>query len=290
LFLEEEDFVEGERWLHILLQKHPTGAIALYLGGYVYRKQGKIEQATTTFQKASAAGKEIKQFQRYCDYELGYNSYLCLEWEKAASLLKGFLDSSIPESFRCYAMFQLAMCYEMMNQPVEALDLMKRLLPWVRKGFDYDEFAERKAKKYINYRGFSTFEKQYHVAVILQEACIFDKCLKAIESLIPQAKTDEEKARVFWLQGFCQHRLGRQPEAKKALQMVIEYEKAVIGKDSLLVIPHSLCDLGEILIEEKQLDAAERTLKKAKSYTGYDFAQLLEWRITRNLDRIQNKN
>eukprot|EP01101_Sappina_pedata_P010041 TRINITY_DN6227_c0_g1_i1.p1 TRINITY_DN6227_c0_g1~~TRINITY_DN6227_c0_g1_i1.p1 ORF type:complete len:503 (+),score=199.29 TRINITY_DN6227_c0_g1_i1:73-1581(+) len=283
-----EDFPEGEKWL-AKLQRYPNGALFSYLGGYVYRKQGKLAEATKAFETAFANSHEMKQIQNFCDYEIGYNSYLNLDWERAASLLKKFLDTSKPESFRCYATFQLAICYEMLLRPADALEQMKNLLPYVRKGFDYDEFAERKANKYIKLKGFTSFERQFQVAMILQEACAFEQCLKTVDALASQARTEEEKARVSWLQGFCYHRLSRPQDAKKNLLAVVDAEKVVTSKDSLMIIPHALCDLGEILTAENQLEAAEKTLKKAKTYQGYDFCQLLEWRITKDLDIVKSK-
>jgi len=54
-----------------------------------------------------------------------------------------------------------------------------------------------------------------------------------------------------------------------------------------MIVPHSLTDLGEILMNEKQWDAAENNFRKVKNYTGYDFSQLLEWRIKNNFDKLQ---
>jgi len=53
------------------------------------------------------------------------------------------------------------------------------------------------------------------------------------------------------LKGAVLQRQNKLNEAKVLFQDVAALEKAVTGKDSFFVIPHSLCGLGEILLAEK---------------------------------------
>jgi tetratricopeptide (TPR) repeat protein len=180
------------------------------------------------------------------------------------------------------------MSYELTNQPAQAATQFKLLLPWVRKGYDYDEFAERKAKRYATLKGgLSAFEKHYHVCMLHYEACRWDETLKSVAEIEPTVHGEEEKARLSWLKGAVLQKLDKLNEAKTLFQDVVASEKVVKDKDSLFLIPHSLCGLGEILMSEKQWDAAERTLKKAKTYNSYDFSQLLGWRIKKDLENIK---
>jgi len=283
-----EDFVEGEKWIDTILGKIPDGVPALYIAGYVYRKQGKLDDAERVFTAAAKNSTEIKQMQRFGDYEQGYCCYLKLEFERAIETLTRFLNDSPGESFRVYASYQLAMSYELTNQPDKAALQMKNLLPWVRKNYDYDEFAERKAKRYMTLKGgLSAFDRHFHIAMLHYEACRYDEVLKSMNEIEPTVKADEEKARLKWLKGAAFQKLDKLNEAKTFFQDAIALEKAVSGKDSNYVIPHSLCGLGEILLAEKQYDAAQRTLKKAKSYSTYDFSQLLGWRIKKDLENLK---
>jgi hypothetical protein len=60
-----------------------------------------------------------------------------------------------------------------------------------------------------------------------------------------------------------------------------------VAKENLMVIPHSLCGIGEIHLKEKQYDLAEKALKKAKTYSNYDFSQLLGWKVKKSLELLK---
>jgi len=84
------------------------------------------------------------------------------------------------------------MSYELTNQPGNAAEQMKKLLPWVRKNYDYDEFAERKAKRYLTLKGgLSAFDKHFHVCMLHYEACRWEETLKAITEIEPTVHAEE---------------------------------------------------------------------------------------------------
>lgn len=282
-----EDFPAGEAILNDLLLQFPTSVPLQYLGGYVYRKQGKVKEAEGIFKAAHKNGSYVKQIQRFCEYEQGYCAYLNLDFTQAANILQHFLDESPGESFRVYASYQLAMSYELLDKHDLAADMMKKLLPWVRRAYDYDEFSERYAKKYLSMKGkLSAFDRGFHVAMLHYEAFRSDQVLASVAKL--ESNTDDQKLKTQWLQAATYQRLSNFKLAKDLYQEVLDKEKiAVKDPNTLFVVPHSLTGLAEILFIEKQFDAAEKTFKKAKTFTGYDFSQLLGWRIQRGLEKIR---
>lgn len=64
-----------------------------YLGGYVFRRYGKIERATELFTCARQNATQLPILQRYCDYELAYSAFLRLEWQDALDRMIAFLGS-----------------------------------------------------------------------------------------------------------------------------------------------------------------------------------------------------
>lgn len=283
-----EDLAAGEKWLTYACSLYPNSGYFDFLGGYMYRKMGDLEKSTQIFTKGKVAAIEVPQFQAYCDYELGYDAYLNLDWNKAISYLKPFLSTSSPESFRCYGFYQLAMCLEHTGRTSEALDEMKKVLPLVRKNYDYDEFSERKAKRYIANKGVSPFERKYHLALIHEEVRRWSSCYTTAFELTALAKDEEEKARARYVLGHAALNLEQYAEAKEVLLEVLKSEK-ILQKDNLTIIPHALTDLAEVSLFEKQWETAEKHLKLAKTYTAYDFSQLLGWRIKKDLDRVAKK-
>ncbi len=53
------------------------------------------------------------------------------------------------------------------------------------------------------------------------------------------------------------------------------------------VVPHSYCELGEMYLEKSKHQKAENMLKKAKSYSDFDFDKPLYRRIDASLDKLQ---
>lgn len=283
----EEDFVEGERLLTELLTQFPTGAHLQMLGAYVYRKQGKLEQGSKLLRSAyDFSGGELSQMKLYLSYEIGYNYYLELNWVEAINYLNQFLDASPTPAFRVYGSFQLAMSYEMTFHPEKALKLMQALLPWARKGYDYDDYSERHAKRYIKNKGLSMFERKYHIASLHVEACRYEDAIDVLDNIESMVAKDEERALHTFLKGVSSLRLGRKEDARKCFKEIIHNEKA-IGKEALHVVPHSLTGMAEIVSSEGQIEEAKKLLKKAKNYTTYDFEQLLGWKIKKNLDKLE---
>lgn len=110
-----------------MIARFPTAGQIKYLLGYVYRKQGKLDEVhaahsaydnlpapsfllfsqhpasrcTLQAQKMFIAAHDetavVRQFQLNCHYEQGYNHFLNMEWHQAIGLLQKFYDST------CYA-------------------------------------------------------------------------------------------------------------------------------------------------------------------------------------------
>jgi tetratricopeptide (TPR) repeat protein len=87
-----ENFPEGEKWVNEILSKIPDAVPVLYIAGYVYRKQGKLDEAERVFNLATKHSTEVKQMQRFGDYEQGYCSYLKLNYANAIETLTRFLN------------------------------------------------------------------------------------------------------------------------------------------------------------------------------------------------------
>ena len=113
-----------------MIARFPTAGQIKYLLGYVYRKQGKLDevraahsaydnlrlpfavfatfasqctppQAQKMFIAAHDETAVVRQFQLNCHYEQGYNHFLNMEWHQAIGLLQKFYDSTCPSYAPC---------------------------------------------------------------------------------------------------------------------------------------------------------------------------------------------
>eukprot|EP01100_Stratorugosa_tubuloviscum_P012424 TRINITY_DN590_c0_g3_i1.p1 TRINITY_DN590_c0_g3~~TRINITY_DN590_c0_g3_i1.p1 ORF type:complete len:511 (-),score=202.08 TRINITY_DN590_c0_g3_i1:92-1624(-) len=282
----EESFTEGERYLEQILNTFPTAAHIQYLGCYVYRKQGKMQEAERVIQLAYENGVQIPQFQLYMKYEMGYNAYLNANWNDAIRHLQEFLDNSTIPAFRVYASFQLAMSYEMCFHKERAIDILKKCFSFVRKGYDYDEYSERRGKRYIAKNGLTMFERKFLVACLHFEVRRYDETLDELNNCEPISETIDDRMQLSYLRAAALQQKSQFESAKELYQQVLLCEK-LIAKEFLYIIPHSMTGLAEILIKENKPNEAKVLLRNAKNnYSNYDFDQLLTWRIKRNLDSI----
>ena len=56
------------------------------------------------------------------------------------------------------------------------------------------------------------------------------------------------------------------------------------------VVPHCLTCLGEIAMHKGKKEQALRYFSKAKTYSNYDYSQLLGWRIQRNVEVLKDES
>lgn len=84
----------------------------------------------------------------------------------------------------------------------KAQEIMKQLLPYVRKNFTYDEYAARRAKHYLE-NGLSNFDRKFLIAFLQHETHEYEDALDGIDTIQTLASSDIEKAQAYWLKGAC---------------------------------------------------------------------------------------
>jgi hypothetical protein len=132
----------AEEIAQAMITRFPTAGHIKYLLGYVYRKQGKIDEAQKMFIRAHDETAVVLQFQLNCHYEQGYNHFLNLEWHQAIGLLQRFYETSAIPGFRTYCAYMLGMSFEMLFQTEKAVDMMKKVSVTVRKARCWFSFID----------------------------------------------------------------------------------------------------------------------------------------------------
>lgn len=281
-----QDCAAGLEWVKPALEKFPHAAQIHYLAGYVERKLGLIDQSEISFRKTiEYSANELEIMAEMAQYDVGYNQMFKLDFAGAKDTFTAIIKKN-PTALKPYGYWQLAMCHVMLNEISEADKHFKYLLPKVRKGFEYDEFAKIKARRFqTQNNSCSEYEKQYFIASLLLEAMNFDGALGAIEEASKLAKNVDDQATTLYIQGACFQGQKAYPVAIEYFEKCLQLEKT-ISQFVKFVIPYSLTSLAEIHLEQRPPNVKDATtlLQKAKTYQGYDFSQLLGWRISFNLD------
>ena len=102
----------------------------------------------------------------------------------------------------------------------KAMELMKAISTMARKGgYDYDEYSDRHAKKYIKNKGLSMFDRKYHITTLHVEASRYQDALDVLENIETMISKDDERALHTYQTGLCSLRLGKVEEARKAFKV-----------------------------------------------------------------------
>jgi tetratricopeptide (TPR) repeat protein len=284
-----EDFAQSHFYSDELIKMYQASGHIKYIKAYILRREGKLDEAHKYLTEAQTDCAEVVPIMSYCLYDIAYNHYLNQEWHLALEKLQKFHEQKqIASNFRTFAAFIVAMCYEMLFQSDKAAPYFKRVQELVRKSYDYDEYADRRAKKFLA-KGFSLFDRKYFMAAVHAEASRPDDALDTLEAALAVAETVEEKAAVAYLRGSSLQKKKSFEDAKKSYEEALAVEKQIKSDLYSFIVPHSLVGLGELALNNGLLDEAEKHLKRAKSFSGYDFSQLTQWRIIRALDSLSTK-
>jgi len=112
------------------------------------------------------------------------------------------------------------MSYEMTFHSEKAMELMKSISTMARKGgYDYDEYSDRHAKKYIKNKGLSMFDRKYHITTLHVEAVRYQDALDVLENIESMITKDDERALHTYQTGLCSLRVGKIEEARKAFKV-----------------------------------------------------------------------
>jgi len=232
----------------------------------MYRKQGQIERSSALFADAHVNSAQMQQLQLFVQSEVGYNAFLKLEWDEARVHLEGFLKHTTSQGFKAFIGWQLGVCYSMLGRVEDAKNIMAALIPWVRKDYDYDEFAGRRAKIFVRLGDLTHAEKQVTIATLFFEATRFEEAIKLLdESLTKEGLTEDDKGCIYRVKGACYQSLGVFDKAKEQYTLAIGTEKS-LQKENVYVIPQSCVGLAEISLKEDKKDQARVYLKKSKRF------------------------
>jgi len=271
----------------ILTERFPAAVVPLFGSGYTLRFMGEIEKAETIFEKLYASADQCKQLRLSCLYEIGSTAVKQSNWLKAIENINGYLKENPPEGYRCYAAFEIGVCYCFAKEYDKAKIHFKKSVEWVRKEYAFDVYAGRKSKQFLDTKSknlMSPFEQIYFEAREKYKVSLFEEALEILikAKAIKNTWTSDDKAVYFLLYG----ELVRKKDIEKAQK---KFERAIKEKvkNEIFAVPHAYVELAKIAIQANKPEDARKYLKIAKEeYKNYDFnAQLLRT-ITRLSDKL----
>jgi len=180
-----------------------------------------------------------------------------------------------------------------MGRKSEIEALYNKAKEWVRPEQSYDKFAQRKMDQFLLEKQFAVFDEVVIATGALNEGRLFKQSLHLVETLIPLLKDPAVKsnrdyfALYYYLKAEALRGLKHYDRAKQMYERVVAEEGHL--KSETYVIPYSWTGLAEIAIEEKEWLLSEQHFNKAKTYSNYDWAQLLSFRIYGKLQLLERR-
>lgn len=286
-FIDEEE--EGDKIILRLQSLYPNSLVICYLSGFIARLNGELDKAVQLFEKVSVISKEVMnstQLHTTAQYHMGYCKFVQNDWEAASKCFELFITQDVNSTgkrFRPYTSYQLGFCYWKLGRKEEIEPLYIKAKDWVRAEQSYDKFAARKMDQFLKDKRFSPVDEVVIPTAALLEARLWKQALHLVETLIPLLKDPAVKtnrdyfALYYFYKAEALKGVKHYDRAKQMYERVIAEETHL--KTETFLVPYSWTGLGEIALEEKEWALSEQHFNKAKTYTNYDWAQLLSFRI-----------
>jgi len=257
----------------------------------LYSKQGHLNKAVDFVKKALEACSE---------YKVTPNSYLAhlailyvmkRDWKLAAETFELVCaEKSGDFEIKGLCGVQLAACYFMMGDEDKAKKTLARVPSIISKHSRYDKVAEKKVAQYKK-RGFGL--TQFEVLYLRRDLHHLEKedsvdMMKVLETQYGKLPTNKETDGVFLLMKSVLYKnMQDEEKALECLHKILSMEKEI--KEDTWLFPNAHYEIAETAYFNGKLDEAEKHLRSAKGYNGYDFQDMVGGRIGFSLEILKKE-
>nr|XP_058963032.1 tetratricopeptide repeat protein 39B-like [Pocillopora verrucosa] len=313
----EGDVMYAEKILQPHLKAFPKGAIFLYYAGRIKQVQGKLDEATKSYNDSIAVQSEWKQFHHICYWELmwcySYEGDWATAYHHASVLLKESRWSRtsymyLKACFRVMARItNLELAREDDQGEKDTEEYLFRRLPEYKqriagKSVPFEKFSIHKANKYLE-QGNHLFLPGMELILLWNGFKVLHRRPDLVEPMLKLVQTslvelEETKGKNtnymddlclgYLLQGMCYRCVNKPKEAMESLLNAVNRSKDLV-KDFYLA-PFACAEVGFLYLEEGDLDQAKEYLNKTrKDYENHLLQSRLHFRIHSALQEIKHR-
>ncbi|CAH3115626.1 unnamed protein product, partial [Pocillopora meandrina] len=313
----EGDVMYAEEILQPHLKAFPKGAIFLYYAGRIKQVQGKLDEATKSYNDSIAVQSEWKQFHHICYWELmwcySYEGDWATAYHYASVLLKESRWSRtsymyLKACFRVMARItNLELAREDDQGEKDTEEYLFRRLPEYKqriagKSVPFEKFSIHKANKYLE-QGNHLFLPGMELILLWNGFKVLHRRPDLVEPMLKLVQTslvelEETKGKNtnymddlclgYLLQGMCYRCVNKPKEAMESLLNTVNRSKDLV-KDFYLA-PFACAEVGFLYLEEGDLDQAKEYLNKTrKDYENHLLQSRLHFRIHSALQEIKHR-
>ncbi|KAF9570458.1 Tetratricopeptide repeat protein 39B [Mortierella alpina] len=305
--LAETNVPIADKILKEALQDYKESAFFLYFEGRNCRIKGMLKESTAAFELASskATVEWGSELQRLCDYELGLNCAILLQWTESIV----YFDRLARENYwsKGFFLYFKAAALEAAGQKKEAVEIYQGIPGLVNRKFGgrtilVEQYVTRKVKLFEQ-NGFEDTNLPVLEILLIWNAFAsmtpenLNSSLALVDAQISKNRGStglDSLAVLKTIKGAILHQLGRHKEGAECLTWVMELPAAKVQEEKW-VIPFACWEAGVgSWMEDKALEGDKRWARakgywdKAVGYSGYEFEFRLSIRIHAAMMRIQD--
>ncbi|KAF9281064.1 hypothetical protein BGZ68_006860 [Mortierella alpina] len=305
--LAETNVPIADKILKEALQDYKESAFFLYFEGRNCRIKNMLKESTAAFELASskATVEWGSELQRLCDYELGLNCAILLQWTESIV----YFERLAKENYwsKGFFLYFKAAALEAAGQKKEAVEIYQGIPGLVNRKFGgrtilVEQYVTRKVKLFEQ-NGFEDTNLPVLEILLIWNAFAsmtpenLTSSLALVDAQISKnrgATGLDSLAVLKTIKGAILHQLGRHKEGAECLTWVMELPAAKIQEEKW-VVPFACWEAGVgSWMEDKSLEGDKRWARakgywdKAVGHSGYEFEFRLSIRIHAAMMHIQD--
>ncbi|KAF9150048.1 tetratricopeptide repeat domain 39A [Linnemannia schmuckeri] len=305
--LGETNIPIADKILKDALRDYRESAFFLYFEGRNSRLKGNIKESTDAFELASSKatiewGSEL---QRLCDYELGLNCAISLQWTDAIV----YFERLAKENYwsKAFFLYFKAASFEAAGHKKDALAIYQSIPGLVNRKFGgrtilVEQYVTRKVKLFEQ-NGFEETNLPALEILLIWNAFAsmtpqdLQTSLTQVDAQISKNRGStglDSLAVLKTIKGAILHQLGRHKEGAECLTWVMDLPAGKITEEKW-VVPFACWEAGVgSWMEDKDLQGDRRWTRakgfwdKAMGFSGYEFEFRLSVRIHAAMMRIND--
>ncbi|CAG8599693.1 1897_t:CDS:10, partial [Paraglomus brasilianum] len=296
---------KADSYIQDALQQFPGSDFFTFFAGRNLRLKRELQKSTVAFKSvnqslATGFGAELR---RLCDYELGMNYAMMLEWEAAASCFANLAKEGYwSPAFFTY--FQ-ASCLVMVGKMEEAIKIYSQVAGLVVRKFGgrtilIEQYVTRKVKQYaeddfknIVLPGLEIMLIWNSFGCMTQELLL--KCMEMTDARLNALEEADEDistgkydvgAMLRLIKASILNQLKRFSEAHECLTWIFDRDDRI--KEDKFVLPFAYWEAGLIAYLKGNLEKAHGLWEEAGRISGYEFELRLALRLHLGIMKVND--
>ncbi|CAB4380674.1 unnamed protein product [Rhizophagus irregularis] len=297
--LGPDNIPKAEEYIQDALKQFPGSDFFTFFAGRNLRLKRDLDASTEAFISVNHNLKEGfgVELRRLCDYELGMNYAMTLQWGKAAQCF----DTLATENYWSPAFFRYfqAACLEMQGKKKEAIALYIEVPGLSVRKFGgrtilVEQYITRKVKNYMAKNFENTLLPGLEILLIWNSfACMkkedLIRCLDIVNSKLDTLNNSniiDSQCMLLLIKSSILNQLHRFQETNQCLRWILDHNGDIV--DDKFIEPFAFWEMGVAAFLNENLEKAKLVWEETANFNGYEFEFRLAMRLHLSLMKLND--